>query len=148
MSQNLNVAGNISAENLQSWIVSSSDRPLSPNRGVFANKSSGLLLLNINTNSSSYGVGSTVEVSGLTGSWRILIPNNHTVHFGNVTVAGSLLVDGFLESTHHRDSIRMVCCTKSGSTSQWNVLSSVGIINYGTTIPESFEGEPPSTGEA
>jgi hypothetical protein len=89
-------------------------------------------VLTIETASSSTGVGTMIEVSGLTGSWRILIPNNHTVHFGNVTVAGNFLEDGFLESTHHRDCIRMVCCTKSGSTSQWNVLSSVGIINYGT----------------
>jgi len=134
MSQNLNVAGNISAENLQSWIVSSSDRPLSPNRGVFANKSSGQLLLDIDINSSSYGVGSTVEVSGLTGSWRIKVPNNHKVHFGNVTVAGTGFSFGFLESTHHRDSIRMVCCSRSTSpeASEWNVLSSVGSINYGT----------------
>ena len=132
MRQNLNVEGNISAANFLSWETVNTDKTLSPYKGVFANKSpgSGQLVLTIGLGS-QIGIGTMIEISGITGSWRIKIPLNHTVHFGNVSIAGTALQDGYLDSTHHRDAIRLACCTLAGSTTQWNVLSSIGSIDYG-----------------
>jgi hypothetical protein len=69
-------------------------------------------------------VGDTVEVAGIgAGGWRITQAASQLIIFGNVqTTTG---VSGYIESTHLRDSVRIVCVV---ANTTWQVLFAVGNI--------------------
>lgn len=145
---NLNVAspGKVIAPNITpmagfDWSLVTADRDVSPNKGILANKSpsNGKLVLTLNTDNTELAVGSVVRVSGVTGSWEIRAPGGSQIHFGNVslTPTNGIPEYGYLSSTHHRDSVELVCYGVQslgglgGIGAFWNVISSVGSIETG-----------------
>lgn len=70
-------------------------------------------------------VGSLLEIVGVgAGGWRLGQAANQQVVFGNI--ANTLGAGGQLNSTHQRDSIRLVCLA---ADTTWQVISSVGNID-------------------
>lgn len=145
---NLNVAspGKVIAPNITpmagfDWSLVSTDGSLSPNKGILANKSpsNGKLVLTLNPNDTELAIGSVVRVSGVTGSWEIKAPGGSQIHFGNVSLTPTAGISqyGYLSSTHHRDSVELVCYGVQslgglgGTGAFWNVISSVGSIETG-----------------
>lgn len=90
------------------------------NNGYLANNGS---LVTI-TLPDTAALGSVVRVSGVgAGGWKIAQNASEIIHFGNTdTTTGT---GGYLQSTHVRDSIELVCCV---ANTEWNVLSSQGNI--------------------
>ncbi len=70
-------------------------------------------------------VGSIIEIVGLAaGGWRLAQNAGQTVYFGSInSTAGTA---GRLDSTHQRDSIRLLCI---GTDTAWQVISSIGNID-------------------
>jgi len=100
--------------------VGDTNRSLTANTGLFANKGT-LLTLTLPVSSS---IGDTLKVSGMTaGLWNIAQNASQVIHFGksDTTVGTS----GYLQSTLARDSVEMVCCV---TNNEWNVVSAVGNI--------------------
>jgi len=85
-----------------------------------ANKSSGTLTLTLPTTAA---VGKIIRVSGIQNTWRIAQNASQKIHFGNITTTTG--VGGYLENTHARDSVEIVCCV---ADLEWNVISSIGNI--------------------
>ena len=75
---------------------------------------------------STAAVGKVVRVSGKgAGGWKIAQNASGIIHFGNVdTTIGT---GGYIQSTHKRDSVELVCVV---ANNEWNVISSVGNIDY------------------
>lgn len=75
---------------------------------------------------STAAVGKVVRVSGKgAGGWKIAQNASGIIHFGNVdTTTGT---GGYIQSTHRRDSVELVCVV---ANNEWNVISSVGNIDY------------------
>ena len=70
-------------------------------------------------------VGSILEIVGVgAGGWRLGQGSGQQVIFGSIT--NTIGAAGQLNSTHQRDSIRLVCIT---ADTTWQVVSSVGNID-------------------
>lgn len=70
--------------------------------------------------------GDTMAVNGYTaGMWRIAQNANQQIFFGSS--ATTIGVGGYLEATHAKDAIRLVCVT-AGASTEWAVASSIGNI--------------------
>lgn len=80
-------------------------------------------IININLPLSS-AVGDVVKIAGRsTSGWKINQNNNNIIYFGNTnTISGA---SGYLQSTHQRDCIELLCLTNS---TEWQVVNSVGNI--------------------
>lgn len=69
-------------------------------------------------------VGSIVRISGLgAGGWKLAQNASEYIYFGNTTSTTG--IGGYLESTHSKDSIELVCVV---ADTAWSVISSVGNI--------------------
>lgn len=70
-------------------------------------------------------VGSLLEIVGVgAGGWRLAQAANQQVFFGNISNTSG--AGGQLNSTHQRDSIRLLCIT---ADTTWQVISSIGNID-------------------
>ena len=69
--------------------------------------------------------GDVIKITGMLKGWTLAQNANQVIHNGNLsTTAG---VSGSMASTNARDSIEMVCVV-SGSSTEWNIISSKGNI--------------------
>jgi hypothetical protein len=101
------------------WSVITADQTAVVNRGYFANKGTRLVI----TLPTTAAVGSVIRVSGINaGLWKIAQNTSGVIHFGKTDTTVS---SGYLESTHARDSVELICCV---ANNEWNVVSSVGNI--------------------
>lgn len=75
---------------------------------------------------STASLGDIIAITGKgAGGWRLAQNANQIIHFGNVdTTTGT---GGKIESTHRRDSLELVCVV-SGSSTEYNIRSSVGVL--------------------
>ena len=113
----------INAPNIVSkWSVITADQTAEVNNGYLTNKGT-LLTLTLPTTAA---VGSMLRVSGMNaGLWKIAQNASQVIHFGKTdTTTGT---GGFLLATQARDSVELVCCV---ANNEWNVISSVGNIDY------------------
>lgn len=116
-------ASTINAPNLIGrWSVITADQTAEVNNGYLTNKAT-LLTLTLPTTAA---VGSMIRVSGMNaGLWKIAQNASQVIHFGKTdTTTGT---GGYLLATQTRDSVELVCCV---ANNEWNVLSSVGNIDY------------------
>lgn len=104
------------------WSVITADQTAEVNNGYLTNKGT-LLVLTLPTTAA---VGSMIRVSGMNaGLWKIAQNASQVIHFGKTdTTTGT---SGYLLATQTRDSVELVCCV---ANNEWNVLSSVGNIDY------------------
>lgn len=104
------------------WSVITADQTAEVNNGYLTNKGT-LLVLTLPTTAA---VGSMIRVSGMNaGLWKIAQNASQVIHFGKTdTTTGT---GGYLQATQTRDSVELVCCV---ANNEWNVLSSVGNIDY------------------
>lgn len=104
------------------WSVITADQTAEVNNGYLTNKGT-LLVLTLPTTAA---VGSMIRVSGMNaGLWRISQNASQVIHFGKTdTTTGT---GGYLQATQTRDSVELVCCV---ANNEWNVLSSVGNIDF------------------
>lgn len=105
------------------WSVITADQSATVNNGYICNKA-GLLTLTL---PASAAIGDIIRVTGINTAlgWKIAQNANQRIHFG--TSSTTTGVGGSLESTNIRDSVEIVCVV-SGSSTQYNVLSSIGNI--------------------
>lgn len=90
------------------------------NNGYIANDTS-LITLTLPTTAA---IGDVIRVTGEgSGGWRIAQPAGVTIFFGNQNTTTG--VGGYLEFTHRRDTVELVCVT---ANLDWNVISSIGNI--------------------
>ncbi len=105
------------------WIeVTGTSQTASVNSGYILNNAALVTL----TLPSTASLGDLIGVVGKgAGGWRIAQNANQIIHFGNAdSTTGT---SGRLDSTHRRDSLELVCVV-SGSSTEWNVRSSVGVV--------------------
>ncbi len=105
------------------WSVITANQTAVVANGYICNKATTLVL----TLPASGAIGDIIEVTGInvaTG-WQIAQSANQQIFFGNTQT--TLGATGTLTSSAIRDSIKIVCVV-SGSSTVWNVLSSVGNI--------------------
>lgn len=102
------------------WSTAITNRGLSANSGLFATPASGVLGLTLPASSP---IGTIVRVSGVSGGWRLGQNSGQTIYFGNLSTTTG--INGYLESTHARDSVELVCYV---ADTNWNVISSIGTI--------------------
>lgn len=103
------------------WSAITANQNIVNEEGYICNKA-GLLTLTL---PATAAVGTVFEVTGINTDvgWRIAQGAGQQIHFGNQsTTAGA---GGYLEATHKRDSIKLVCVV---ADTEWNVLSSLGNI--------------------
>ncbi len=102
-------------------VVTGTSQAAAVNTGYIVNASA----LATITLPASAAVGSLLEIVGVgAGGWRLGQGANQQVVFGNI--ASTSGAGGQLNSTHQRDSIRLVCITQDTT---WQVVSSVGNID-------------------
>lgn len=104
------------------WKAITADQNIVNYEGYICNKA-GLLTLTL---PAAAVVGTYFEVTGINTDvgWRIEQGAGQQIHFGNQsTTAGAA---GYLESTHKRDSVKLVCVVEDD---EWNVISSIGNIS-------------------
>lgn len=104
-------------------VVTNATQAATINSGYITNTPVGTLA--VVTLPPTAAVGSILELVGVgAGGWRLAQAAGQQVFFGNVgNTAGTT---GQLNSTHNRDSIRLVCIT---ADTMWQVVSSVGNID-------------------
>jgi hypothetical protein len=104
------------------WSVITADQGTVANKGYFTNKAT---LLTLSLPSGPETLGSAIRVSGMTaGGWKIQPQGYGVIHFGKTSTS----VGGYLQSTHARDSVELICCGFTAGANSWNVVSSVGNI--------------------
>lgn len=105
-----------------SWSeVTGTSATMSVNTGYIANNA-GLVTLTL---PASAAVGDVIEIVGKgAGGWRIAQGSGQQVHYGSVsnTSGGS----GQVNSTHRRDTVRIVCVT---ANNEWQVVSGIGNVD-------------------
>lgn len=121
-----NTSGTISWETASggssfTWTeVTGTSQSASVNSGYISNNA-GLVTITIPT---TCAVGDTVKVTGKgAGGWRIAQNASEQIHFGNLSTTSG--TGGYLEFTHRRDTVELVCIT---ADTEWNVVNSVGNI--------------------
>ena len=105
------------------WTVITSNQTAVVNNGYICNKSGTLALLLPATAS----IGDTIKVTGINTGWTITQNANQEIYFG--TSHTTVGVGGSLSSLNVRDSVELVCVV-SGSSTIWNVISSIGNLSY------------------
>jgi hypothetical protein len=105
------------------WSVITADQTALINNGYICNKGSALLL----TLPATASIGDRIRVTGINTAlgWKVVQNANQQIFFG--TQSTTVGAAGFLQSTAIRDSIEIVCVV-AGSSTNWNVISSVGNI--------------------
>lgn len=104
------------------WNVATEDATAAVNNGYVSNAATRLTF----TLPGTAAVGSSIRVAGLnTGGWKIAQPASVQIHFGSVSTSSG--TGGYLESTHARDVVELLCVV---ANTTWVVLSSVGNITY------------------
>ncbi len=105
------------------WAVTTIDASMVAGNGYVANKA-GLLTMTLPASSA---IGDILEITGMNTAlgWKIAQNANQIIHFGTSNTTTG--VGGSLASSQIRDSVRMVCVV-SGSSAEWNILSSIGNI--------------------
>lgn len=106
-----------------SWSVITADQSAVAGEGYICNKASALVL----TLPASGAIGDTIAVTGINTAlgWQIAQNANQQIHFG--TSSTTVGATGYLQSSATRDSVEIVCVV-SGSSAEWNVVSSIGNI--------------------
>ena len=105
------------------WSVVTVNASFTVNTGTIANKA-GLLTMTLPNTAS---VGDIIEITGINTAlgWLIAQNANQQIFYG--TLSTTLGVAGSLSSINIRDSVKLVCVV-AGSSTVYNVLSSVGNI--------------------
>ncbi len=105
------------------WTVTTANASIVAANGYIANKA-GLLTMTLPASGS---IGDLFEITGINTAvgWRVAQNASQQIFFG--TSSTTVGTGGYLEATNIRDSIRCVCVV-SGSSTVWNVISSIGNI--------------------
>lgn len=104
------------------WLeVTGTSVNMSKDKGYIANNASLVTL----TLPAIADIGSVVSVSGKgSGGWRIAQNAGQSIYYGNTTSTTG--VGGYLESTHERDTVELLCVT---ANTEWQVQDNQGILN-------------------
>ena len=105
------------------WTVTTVNDSIVAFNGYVANKA-GLLTMTL---PASGAIGDIFEITGINTAvgWRIAQNANQQIFFG--TSSTTVGAAGYIQATQIRDSARLVCVV-SGSSTVWNVISSIGNI--------------------
>lgn len=103
-----------------SWSLVTGSSFVSANNGYIVNCLTGVCNLLMPATGS---IGNIVRITSLSASgWRVNQSGTGFIYFGNASTTTG--ISGYMQSTHARDTIEMVCTSTSG----WNIISSIGNI--------------------